>query len=590
MKLKIKKSKKLDEASAMSGGAVQGHTAPLGDPKTIDTHNKKEAKEQRLKGDRLDEMYSSSGLSGRNYRIRISGEKEHAGHLERSRHQGLRNVMEAEDTLPLGTIPLNTTAPSSSPAGQTQPEPEPDAAEAMRLKYPEISADIEAHGYEIISELGIGQFGTVFAAEDIQTGGDYVVKVIGIGESGKTIPPSSINREIENYKKVSEAASKDETLWKHFPETYDTWKSNLAGKNLGFIVMEKLVPLTPEESAFIPDVNDAVADHFMNDAKMVNDFGQGRDQSIKAKRFINNEFLDLGRKIRMIIEDLADPVYLGQGNPEIDQVAASLTPRQLRRFEMMQYSDPDKIDDVYMDQLDEMDINSGFGIRNYYDILSAEIETGTSPDSNSYEFVLVILLKLMNGMVKISDLALPAKVAAEEARIDKEIAEANENIQNMQTNSAAAGVSPEQATQFIDYYTRLIGSLQVEKGQVDSKVARDSKIDLESAIQKVATAYINGIRSTTAIPIGFTRRELNQTPEERERAGEMGRELFTAIRKLYDWTGLIAKDVHSENVMKREGGSDIVIVDLGLFKDDSAQVGVRESRNYRLKVLTKPRK
>lgn len=590
MKLKIKKSKKLDEASVVSGGAMQGHTDGLGDPKTVDTHNKKEAKEQRLKGDRLDEMYSSSGLSGRNYRIRISGEREHAGHLERSRHQGLRNVMEAEDTLPLGTIPLNNTAPSSSPAGQAQPEPEPDAAEAMRLKYPEISADIEAHGYEIISELGIGQFGTVFAAEDIQTGGDYVVKVIGIGESGKTIPPSSINREIENYKKVSEAASKDETLWKHFPETYDTWKSNLAGKNLGFIVMEKLVPLTPEESAFIPDVNDAVADHFMNDAKMVNDFGQGRDQSIKAKRFINNEFLDLDRKIRMIIEDLADPVYLGQGSPEIDQVAASLTPRQLRRFEMMQYSDPDKIDDVYMDQLDEMDINSGFGIRNYYDILSAEIETGTSPDSNSYEFVLVILLKLMNGMVKISDLALPAKVAAEEARIDKEIAEANENIQNMQTNSAAAGVSPEQATQFIDYYTRLIGSLQIEKGQVDSKVARDSKIDLESAIQKVATAYINGIRSTTAIPIGFTRRELNQTPEERERAGEMGRELFTAIRKLYDWTGLIAKDVHSENVMKREGGSDIVIVDLGLFKDDNAQVGVRESKNYRLKVLTKPRK
>jgi hypothetical protein len=565
MPIKLKIKRNLKEMSAMTGGAIQGHAG----------------KEE------LDEMFSSQGLSGRNRRPSVSGEKEHAGHVERSKHQGLKNVVEATN-FTIGTAPMNNTAaPQNQPA---QAQPAVDQAEEMRLKYPEISADIEAHGYEITSELGIGQYGTVFAAEDIETGGDYVVKVIGIGESSKAIPQSSINREIENYKKVSEAASKDETLWKHFPETYDTWKSNLAGKDLGFIVMEKLVPLTPEESAFIPDVNDAVADHFMNDAKNVADFGESRDQSIKAKRFINNEFLDMDGKIRTIVEDLIAPVELGRGLPEIDQVVASITPRQLRRFEMLQYSDPDKLDDVYIDQIDEMDINSGFGLQNYYDILLNEIPTEDVVKSNGHEYVLVILLKLMNAMVKLQDLALPAKIQAEEERIDQEIEEARQNIQQMQTNANAAGVSPEQATQFIDYYNNLIQSLETEKTQADSKAARKAKTDLEMAIQKVATAYINGIRTTTSIPIGFTQRDLSQTPEEREQSGEMGRELFTAIKKLYDLTGLIAKDVHFQNVMKREGGSDIVIVDLGLFRGSKPQTGIKESRNYRLKILTSRKK
>ena len=64
-------------------------------------------------------------------------------------------------------------------------------------------------------------------------------------------------------------------------------------------------------------------------------------------------------------------------------------------------------------------------------------------------------------------------------------------------------------------------------------------------------------------------------------------------------TGLIAKDVHELNVMKREGGGDIVIVDLGLFKMDKAfdandfwgdgkglDENLSESRKYRIKILT----
>ena len=99
MKIKIKKKKEgLDEMSSMSGGSVQGHGGPLGDNKTVDAFNKEQEREQRLKGSKLAEMYSTRGLSGKNVQQTISGEEEHEGHVERSKAQGLKNVMEEEES------------------------------------------------------------------------------------------------------------------------------------------------------------------------------------------------------------------------------------------------------------------------------------------------------------------------------------------------------------------------------------------------------------------------------------------------------------------------------------------------------------
>lgn len=98
MKIKIKKKKEvLDEMSSMSAGSVQGYGGPLGDDKTIDAFNKEQEREQRLKGSKLAEMYSTRGLSGKNVQQTVSGEEEHEGHVERSKAQGLKNVMEEED-------------------------------------------------------------------------------------------------------------------------------------------------------------------------------------------------------------------------------------------------------------------------------------------------------------------------------------------------------------------------------------------------------------------------------------------------------------------------------------------------------------
>ncbi len=75
MKIKIKKT--LKEMSVMGGGAVAGH---------VDNRKKEE----------LEEISQSSGLTGHNIFPKASAEEEHESHVERSQHQGLKNVTESK--------------------------------------------------------------------------------------------------------------------------------------------------------------------------------------------------------------------------------------------------------------------------------------------------------------------------------------------------------------------------------------------------------------------------------------------------------------------------------------------------------------
>lgn len=79
-KLLAKRQGQLEETSMVSSGGMHGYPVSNKPPED----------------DEMNEMYSSAALTGRNYRIKISGKKEHAGHVERSRHQGLKNVVESE--------------------------------------------------------------------------------------------------------------------------------------------------------------------------------------------------------------------------------------------------------------------------------------------------------------------------------------------------------------------------------------------------------------------------------------------------------------------------------------------------------------
>jgi hypothetical protein len=86
----LKEVEELEEMS--SAGGVAGFAGSIGDPDEIKKENEEEKKRSHL-----NELFSTSGTMG-GIKIRFSdGTKQHAGHVERSQHQGLRNVMEDED-------------------------------------------------------------------------------------------------------------------------------------------------------------------------------------------------------------------------------------------------------------------------------------------------------------------------------------------------------------------------------------------------------------------------------------------------------------------------------------------------------------
>lgn len=518
MAMKIKIKRKLDEISAVGapgvGGSLEGYGAPL----------KKKKKVQ--------EMFSSSTQTGGVRKIRISGEKEHAGHVERSKQQGLRNVMEdVEDTLDLNN-PDDLGPLDRSIERESEPEEVPEDATQAQIDYKELYEMVLEHGYKLDKTLGAGQYGMVFSAEELKTGGDYVVKVVGYGEALTPISQQEIDRELRNYTTVTQAASTDERMWKHFPETYDTWKESLFDLDLGFIVMEKLVPLNAAESALIPDLNYIIARKKPLDAADVNDYGMSRDQSKKAKLFIMNDMPGIDFEVRNAFSTITqeyDP--LSQGNREIDDLGARLNTRVLKRYSRMSEQDPEKLDRIRMRLGQEMLANRGYDMANYFYILTDEITE--APEAE------VILLDMMTTLVKLGKIVLREEDSVE--------------------------------------------------GSVKSLV--------RMAIRDVATAFINGIRKEVSLPIGFSSATMNDPTDSR--AG--GRDLTQAVQLLYQKTGLLAKDVHDKNVMKREGSGDIVIVDLGLFrldpkfnqknkKDDDLSENLTKGREYRIKILTSRKK
>ena len=71
----MKKEEQLEEISAAGGGAIAGY-----------------AKDK----EELEELFSTSAAQG-GIKLRITfSDKEHSGHVERSKRQGLKNVIESE--------------------------------------------------------------------------------------------------------------------------------------------------------------------------------------------------------------------------------------------------------------------------------------------------------------------------------------------------------------------------------------------------------------------------------------------------------------------------------------------------------------
>jgi len=278
MKFKIKIKKNLEEMSSMTGGAIQGYGAPFGDSEGNESFNKKQEKDQRLKGHKLVEMYSTQGTSGKNKQQLIDGDIEHDRYLERSKAQGLKNVMESDEdsTLDLGTKDdpalANTEISPLSSARQQTP------AKALKA--------VRDAGYELVSPLGGGQFGKVFKVKSKSDQKEYALKIV-------MSTPYANQREVRNYQTIQTARQQSPLLAKHFPETFATWQQD----GFGFIVMEVLEPVRYGEESMVPDrtyvastenpldVWDPALDTDPEGRK------QYRDQSLKAAYWYDNVFL-----------------------------------------------------------------------------------------------------------------------------------------------------------------------------------------------------------------------------------------------------------------------------------------------------------
>ena len=217
----------------MSGGSVQGYAgSPLASKEENEKFNKKQEKEQRLKGKKLAEMYSTQGLAGRNRQQIVAGEEEHFGHVERSRHQGLKNVMEADDE----------TATMDMDPGANKPTELSNFGSNLQDLSPTARKAVTDAGYKFVDYLGGGQFGKVFKVKNPATNREEAMKIV-MGT------PNSVNREVRNYDLVQKARKKSATIAKHFPETYASWQQD----GFGFIAMEILEPVKYADEAMVID-------------------------------------------------------------------------------------------------------------------------------------------------------------------------------------------------------------------------------------------------------------------------------------------------------------------------------------------------
>jgi len=495
--VKIKIKRKLKEMSSMGGGAAQGFGTPLGDKETNEEFNKKQEQDQRLKGQKLAEMYSTRGLSGRNRQQIVSGEEEHAGHVERSRHQGLKNVMESDDD----EATMSVMAPTEiSKFGSNLQDLSPTARKA-----------VQDAGYKFIDYLGGGQFGKVFKVKNPALNREEAMKIV-------TGTPNSTNREVRNYELVQQARKKSKLIAKHFPETYAAWKQD----DFGFIAMEILEPVDNVSDAFLVDRHNllsrdtktqgiAAAPEIEAHLPVYKDF---KDQSKKAAMWFTTEFVDSLKGSSTFLE--MDALLGIQNPPDLD----------------------------YSDLLMEISPAAMKGLKAQSDMKSPAFQNKVDDHLNMF-------LSNEKDLPKIANIL---KLIKKETSGAPYVAVGVAMIANVIMNIRGRA------------FQKL--GIPIHFGALDKLIGNR------------ILQYIQGYREFSTMRLGYNKKGPSVE------AGS-ARETWDKIAKeLYDLTGLAPRDVHYGNVMQRPNG-DLVIVDLGLFKNKDDADGLFETKKYKLKILRK---
>ena len=330
MKIKIKR--KLREMSSVGGGAIQGYAgSPLGTKEENEEFNKKEEEDSKLKGKRLEERYSTQSVRGAHVTKSVSGEEEHEGHVERSRHQGLKNVMEND---------LETTAPLNKGKEDAEAtntlDPAADATtitdEFKQVPRKAIKA-IEEAGFEPLKVLGGGQFGKVLKVK-LPNGKEQAIKIVIASQQAQT-------REVRNYELVQQARTQSENIAEHFPETFATWSQG----GFSFIVMEILEPIVDKSAVFIPDMTHILSQDVRLDQDDPAFAKQSADQSKKAEMYYMNVMIPEYKSVTLGFQNIfmhaVRPVGPVADENEYTNLLRRLTSSQLKFLKGMYETRPE---------------------------------------------------------------------------------------------------------------------------------------------------------------------------------------------------------------------------------------------------------
>ena len=366
---------------------------------------------------------------------------------------------------------------------------------------------LEEKGYTIESKLGRGQWGTVYKAKN-SFKQPCAVKVI-TGEGA--------DRELSNYQTISDARSANELIAKHFPNVMEAWSPR---DGIAVIAMELLQPLNDAQATFLPDASYLAG---KNKPHRLAPAGQSylgmRDVSQRFTHFIQNNIQEVSAMFdrgayALATDYLGD--FLGKLTPEKMQDAKSnVSPESLMQIMQVEAGAP------------EMS-------KQYFANRKASMQKVLGAGSNAVAFM--------------------------------------EILEEESPNSLGANA----ALSEIAFRIMLVGLMaQVGKDEIDTEIG------------KFAKTFLRDARQFTQIPSAYEVPSINMPQRGHERRFLTSKGLHSAIKALYDQTGLIAKDVDDSNIMSRPNG-DVVIVDVGLFRPDSGwspKNNLQEMLRIRKKML-----
>lgn len=102
--------------------------------------------------------------------------------------------------------------------------------------------------------------------------------------------------------------------------------------------------------------------------------------------------------------------------------------------------------------------------------------------------------------------------------------------------------------------------------------------NIDDVIFKTLIPFMKGYREYSTMRLGY------KVGGPEIAAGEATEKWDRVAKELFDLTGLVPRDVHYGNMMQRPNG-DLVIVDLGLFRKETDEKRLFETRTYRIKIL-----